>query len=470
MKPKPTLTLMALLSAISVFAQYDEAAYKRFVTTYLPLPDRLTLDTAYIGQQVRTAMHARAVVAWGADVPEALFRHFVVPPRVEGETLDASRQSLADELLPLVGHADMATAAQEVNHWCRAHADIRPTDGRTLAPSATIATGYGNSTEVAVVLVAALRAVCIPSRLVVGKQMGDGGTDATWVEAWCNGEWRCLEPCHPAPDNIPAAILKGVFKAKGISACAFGQYDGEEKHIVKGALLTTIDRTDAYRKAAAAMPPGNGDTSVRTDHARRLASDDAQRQARDARLHEPWRGNAATIEAFLAGPWDRRMAHTLLGLLTEKDLHDVTLDVLHDNIYTQSAAESLNDIQMSYVVNPRIEQESLTPYKWLLRKSLSHIDSIPQLVRWCRDSILLVSGQNPHNLRQTPAATYRHRQADAMGKKLFFVAAARSLGWPARINDDGQVEWHDDEQWRPVPPLSYIDMVEHEPHRKGKKR
>ena len=284
---------------------------------------------------------------------------------------------------------------------------------------------------------------------------------SVWTEAYIDGRWHSLEACLPEPMLDSGRHRKVAERATFIHTYVFGQYESDEEIVEKGELMTELNLTESYTTTPNHSSRIKNQKALHDANKLRTARDDKQRQSYEAAMKgSRWRGNAATIETYLSGPWDKRFTEAMLNLLTEKDLHDVSLDVLYDNIYTQTATKSLNDSQMRYVVNPRIENETLTSYKWFLRQRMAHITSIHELVAWCRDSINLVQGQNPKNLRQVPKATYLHRQADALGKKIFFVAAARSLGWAVRLRkEDGRLQWNDDNSWHEVPPLSWSEVA-----------
>ena len=95
-----------------------------------------------------------------------IFRHFVLPVRVNNENLDNAREVFRQELMPRVEKLSMYDAVLEVNHWCHEKVIYTPTDIRTSAPMATVKTAYGRCGEESTFLVAALRAVGIPARQV----------------------------------------------------------------------------------------------------------------------------------------------------------------------------------------------------------------------------------------------------------------------------------------------------------------
>ena len=55
-------------------------------------------DGEFFLDNVRYALRAREEMAWGRDVPEDLFRHFVLPVRVNNERLDEFRMIYYDTL------------------------------------------------------------------------------------------------------------------------------------------------------------------------------------------------------------------------------------------------------------------------------------------------------------------------------------------------------------------------------------
>ena len=64
-----------------------------------------------------------------------IFRHFVLPVRVNNENLDNAREVFRQELMPRVEKLSMYDAVLEVNHWCHEKVIYTP-DIRTSAPMA----------------------------------------------------------------------------------------------------------------------------------------------------------------------------------------------------------------------------------------------------------------------------------------------------------------------------------------------
>lgn len=207
---------------------------------------------------------------------------------------------------------------------------------------------------------------------------------------------------------------------------------------------------------------------LREENNRRLAREDSIRHAYEATMPDQRsRGNHAVIKAFLdsaATLGHSTLAESLLTVLPDKDLQDITLDVLLDNLPSSPSAPSPSapssissfgiacgdfvaaipaSVAHPYLLSPRIERERLTAYKAPLRAALSGFD-VHRLIAWTRDSLRIIDDQNPQHLRMQPLGVFRSRTADRLGRDIFFVAACRSLGIPARINEiNGKVQYYE---------------------------
>ena len=187
-----------------------------------------------------------------------------------------------------------------------------------------------------------------------------------------------------------------------------------------------------------------------TENMRRLAQEDSMRRAYEQTMPvEAWRGNYSVIQRFLDETADKAVARRLLAVLSAKDLRDVTTEVLQDNLPLAPSFQPDSLLFDKYVLSPRVENEWLTPYKAFFRRTMCTIDSPAELVRWCKDSIRIDYDHNPQRLRMRPMSVYRERVADELGRDVFFVSVARSLGFPARINEvDGRVEYYERGTWQ----------------------
>ena len=181
----------------------------------------------------------------------------------------------------------------------------------------------------------------------------------------------------------------------------------------------------------------------------RLIIEDSIRQAYEKTMPvEAWRGNHQVIQTFLDQAANPLMASKLLEVISAKDLRDIPMEVLLDN---EVASTDTSAIYCQYVLNPRVENEWLTPYKAFFRQHMKGVAGPSQLVEWCRNNIRIDNEHNPQQLRMRPMSVYLHRVTDELGRNIFFVSVARSLGIPARINEvDGRLQYHDDGRWHDV--------------------
>lgn len=137
-----------------------------FLYAYMPIGDVTDYSGDYYLENVRLSGQTRTEMPWGDLIPDELFRHFVLPIRVNNENLDDSRRVFYGELKDRVKHLSMKDAILEVNHWCHEKVVYRPSDARTSSPLASVKTAYGRCGEESTFTVAALRSVGIPARQV----------------------------------------------------------------------------------------------------------------------------------------------------------------------------------------------------------------------------------------------------------------------------------------------------------------
>ena len=164
------------------------------------------------------------------------------------------------------------------------------------------------------------------------------------------------------------------------------------------------------------------------------------------RLLTASRGNYATLQHFLSenvgitpiAQW----ALPLLNALSEKDLRDVTLDVLQDHLlHTPARPEGMPaDVYAHYVLNPRVDNEMLTPYKAFFTQVISsgkaadYREHPDKWAEWCLRNVAVDSLWNPQALCMNPNSVWELRKTDEHSRKIFFVSVARSLGIAARID------------------------------------
>ena len=228
----------------------DEQEALKFLYAYMPLADVTDYPTSFFADNVRMSFKARKEMPWGKNVPELLFRHFVVPIRVNNEALDNARSVFYNELKDRIKGMSMTDAIIEVNHWCHEKVTYQPSDARTSAPLATLKTATGRCGEESTFAVAALRAVGIPARQVYTPRWAHTDDNHAWVEAWADGKWYFLGACEPEP-----VLNLGWFNAPASRAMlmhtrAFGDYNGPEEVMLRTSNFTEINLTSNYAPVA----------------------------------------------------------------------------------------------------------------------------------------------------------------------------------------------------------------------------
>ncbi|MDH6307475.1 hypothetical protein M2451_000624 [Dysgonomonas sp. PFB1-18] len=217
-----------------------------FLYAYMPLSDLADYDGEYFLGQVDAAFRARDYFSWGRDIPDDIFRHFVLVYRVNNENLDTARQVFFDELKDRVKGLTMEQAVLEVNHWCHEKVTYRGTDGRTSSPLALMKTSWGRCGEESTFTTAALRAVGIPARQCYTPRWVHTDDNHAWVEVWVDGKWHYIGACEPDAELDVAWFSAPVKRAMMVHTNVFGQYNGPEEKNVQTELYSVINLLPNY--------------------------------------------------------------------------------------------------------------------------------------------------------------------------------------------------------------------------------
>ena len=246
----PQGELFTILDDASL-STYEQEALE-FLYAYMPLADITDYSGEFHLMNIRASQRAAEEMPWGKTIPEDLFRHFVLPVRVNNEQLDSARVVFYKELKDRVKSLSLYDAILEVNHWCHEKAVYMPSDARTSSPLATVSTAYGRCGEESTLLVAALRSVGIPARQVYTPRWAHTDDNHAWVEAWADGKWHFLGACEPEPVldlgwfNAPAS--RGMLMHTKV----FGRYEGKEEVMSVNPTYTEINVIDNYAPTAQA--------------------------------------------------------------------------------------------------------------------------------------------------------------------------------------------------------------------------
>lgn len=243
----------ALFTEGEIFNIFDEAELSaeereamEFLYSTMSSADMGDYEAEYFLDNVRMSLRAREQMAWGKDVPEDLFRHFVLPVRVNNERLDEFRMVYYDSLRMRVEGMSLREAALEVNHWCHERATYVPTDRRTSSPMATILTSEGRCGEESTFTVSAMRAIGIPARQVYTPRWAHTDSNHAWVEVWIDGQWYFMGACEPEPELNVAWFNQPATRALLMHTRVAGDYYGPEDVIQRSKCYTEINVIDNY--------------------------------------------------------------------------------------------------------------------------------------------------------------------------------------------------------------------------------
>lgn len=181
-----------------------------------------------------------------------------------------------------------------------------------------------------------------------------------------------------------------------------------------------------------------------------------------ARLIKLSYGNWDQISAYLE---KNALAYrsTVLELaiqLADKDYSDAPEAILTDHLVqtAQSGTQKLvpsKELFTRYILSPRIALENLSPWRSFLNKAFnaemaqSTRNDISALTNWIRENIRINTVANKHSRTPlSPIGVYNLRVADPESRNIFFVAACRTFGIPARLNPETQIpEYNKNGQW-----------------------
>lgn len=525
---KIILGLMALAAVACSSNKTSKEEYIDWLYSSMPLPDSLTYPRSYWEENVAKTLEVREKMGW--DVPEREFRHFVLPLRVNNETLDDFRTVYADTLCARVKGMSMYEAALEINHWCHEQATYAPSDARTSAPMATVRRGLGRCGEESVLAVAALRAAGIPARQVYTPRWAHTDDNHAWVEVFVDGKWWFMGACEPEARLNMAWFNAPVSRAMLLHTKVYGDYKGDEDVIYRTYAYTEINVINGYVPARrtvvtvkdtdgnpvegalvdfciynyaefypvasyatdgegkAALNTGLGDVFIWAYKDGRFGfgkvSSESAEIALDHNLGEEFSMDLEVVppveDPIPAGATQEELARNVIRLAEEDAIrasHDHSnpaveqfrmrrergvnelLDYLSPKDLTDVSAEVLEDVMQTatsldpYVLCPRVDIEALRPHRVEILSSGigERLTSPSQVVQWVRDSIEFVPDRNPQNLRIPPISVWRSRKADLKGRRVFFVALCRTLGFPARIDEvTGKTQYRENGEWKDV--------------------
>lgn len=161
-------------------------------------------------------------------------------------------------------------------------------------------------------------------------------------------------------------------------------------------------------------------------------------------------GNYRSIIAFLSEikPQDKDNAIELLKIISEKDLRDTKDYILKDhlnNVLNPFYIDSKNELFINYILNPRVSNEMLIPYRGFLISSLTPefkseaVRDPSSIIKYIDDSIRILNDENYYKVPLTPKGVHELKLSDSKSRAIYFVALCRSLGIPSRLEPGSNI-------------------------------
>lgn len=168
-------------------------------------------------------------------------------------------------------------------------------------------------------------------------------------------------------------------------------------------------------------------------------------------------GNWKDIEAFIKDNNASPYVLDFLYAVNDKDLRDTPQSFLQDhfeNVETLGIKEGTpKSLLVDYVYSPLVSFELIRPWRSQLQKQFTkeeakkYQDNPELLVDLVKNSIVLTDTENYYNCPISPIGVNQVKLADAYSRDIYFVALARSLGIPARLEPSTGRPQYFDKQW-----------------------
>ena len=140
----------------------------------------------------------------------------------------------------------------------------------------------------------------------------------------------------------------------------------------------------------------------------------------------------------------------LLDVLSEKDRIDCTAEVLEEHLEYANPYHGMmkEETFVSYVLNPRVDDEVLQKYRKEIKEHFSKeekkdLREDPEKIwKLVNAGIKSMSDKERASVITTPSGCLKTETGSFLSKKILFVAIARTLGIPARLNpNDRSMEY-----------------------------
>lgn len=217
-------------NAISLLNYVDELSgdsqkYCDFLMDNSSDSDLAVLTPEYVEETITYAMKTKEF-AFAKEIPDELFMHYVLPPRMSQEPLEPWRKVFYDAIYPRVKDCKtLREAVLEVDLWYNEGCYFKQTSGRDLAPLSCIKWNWGRCEEMMILFMAAARSVGVPVRSVSAPYWSFTDSNHAWVEVWTDDGWKITEEGYPLEYGQTNWVADTAMRAPIVTSRCFGDYD-----------------------------------------------------------------------------------------------------------------------------------------------------------------------------------------------------------------------------------------------------
>lgn len=184
----------------------------RFLVAWMPVDDLQTMTARRLLENVDLAHKVRHGTPWKNQVPDDVFRNYVLPHACIDEPRDPWRAGFHEKFMPLVAECTSTSeAAQILNQQVFGELGVKYSTRRRRAnqsPAESIEQGLASCSGLSIILVDACRSVGVPARIVGIPDWANKRGNHTWVEIWDDG-WHFTGAAEYDPQGLNRAWFTG---------------------------------------------------------------------------------------------------------------------------------------------------------------------------------------------------------------------------------------------------------------------
>ncbi|MDR0415289.1 MAG: transglutaminase-like domain-containing protein [Prevotellaceae bacterium] len=240
----------------------------------------------------------------------------------------------------------------------------------------------------------------------------------------------------------------------------------EENFVVNVPAEQPVKELPAEKVAANAVRLAYEDSIRNAYMGTFIGEDEAHRLAQQHRLNptEMWKylslsqGNWREVRDFIVENKRHPDLFPFLASLTAKDLRDTPAGYLRDHLQNRDSIRvksgTPQELVVPYILSPRIDRELIKPWRSYAQQQLSAEkqeavrSNVGLIADYVRSEVKISDEENYYSCRITPQGVHELKIADRRSRNIFFVAACRSFGIPARVEGStGKTQYFENGQW-----------------------